>query len=87
MRNLESVNLELLGLGDADLDQELANVVSLIALKLHYFTVLWMLHHCSVTGELLLACLDDLLLVVVVGDSLDGGQCLASVSLLDSNVN
>lgn len=34
----------------------------------------------------LLACLDDTLLVVILGDALDSGQCLATVPLLNTNV-
>lgn len=50
---LETVHLQLVGLGDANFGQKLANVVALIALQLNHFTILGMIDHGAVTGELL----------------------------------
>ena len=46
-----------------------------------------MLHNSSITGELLLSHLDDLLEVVLGAEALHRGQCLPAVSLLDPDVD
>jgi len=56
---LKPVNLELIWLCKSRLRQPLTNVFSLISLKLQDLSVLWMLDHCSVASELLLARTDD----------------------------
>jgi hypothetical protein len=84
---LETVHLELLLLGNAYSREILAHIVSLIALQLNDLTILWMLYDCTITRELLLESTDDLLLVKFVSDTLDSGQCLATISLLNSYVN
>ena len=104
---LEAVHLELLLLGQADLDEELADAGALVALQLDDLSVLWVVHHRPVAGKLLegkechylrrdgivrwkthlLADLDNLLLVVVVGEALHGSQRLAAIALLDAHVD
>ena len=104
---LEAVDFELFWFCDLHFGQELADVVPLVALQLDHFTVLRVLHNCSITRELLnrstemtsgqrsksdrktylLACLHDLLLVVIVWNALNCGQCLPAVPLLDTDVN
>lgn len=50
---LETVHLQLIGLGNANFGQKLANVVALIALQLNHFTILGVIDHGAVTGKLL----------------------------------
>jgi len=81
------VNFQLLRLSDVDLGEELTNIVSLVALKLDDLSVLGMLDDGAVTGEILLACPDYLLFIKVIRNSLHGCEGLATVTLLDTNVN
>lgn len=83
----EAVHLELLWLGNADARQELADVVALVALQLHDFPVLGVLHHRAIAGKLLFAGPHDFLLVIVIRYALHGCEGLSTVSLLDPNVN
>lgn len=50
---LEAVQFELLLLGDSNACQILAHVVALVTLKLNDLSILWVLHHGAVAGELL----------------------------------
>ena len=50
---LESVNLQLLLLDDANLQKKLANVLPLVALKLNDLSVLRVFNHSPITGEFL----------------------------------
>jgi len=81
------VDLELFLLGNSYLGKKLANIVPLVALQLNNLPVFWVFNHSAVAGKVLLTCPYNLLLVEVVRDALDGGQCFASISLLDSNVD
>ena len=51
--NLETVNLQLLGFGDANLGEKLNDVVSLIALQLDYLTILGMFDNSTIASEFL----------------------------------
>lgn len=84
---LETVHLQLIGLGNANFGQKLANVVALIALQLNHFTILGVIDHGAVTGKLLFACFHNFLFIEIVGDALHGGQRLATVTLLNPNVD
>jgi len=84
---LKPVNLELIWLCKSRLRQPLTNVFSLISLKLQDLSVLWMLDHCSVASELLLASTDDFFQVIFGRQPLDRGESFPSVSLLDSYVD
>jgi len=84
---LKPVNLELIWLCKSRLRQPLTNVFSLISLKLQDLSVLWMLDHCSVASELLLARTDDFFQVILRGEPLDRGESFPSVSLLDPYVD
>jgi len=55
---LEAVDFELLLLGQVNLDEELADILALVSLKLDHFTILWVLNHCPIAGKLLLEGLD-----------------------------
>lgn len=84
--DLETVDLDLL-LVDATLGgQESRDFGTLIALELNDRSQLLILHKSSVASEILLEDLEHALLVKVLGQSLDGGQGLASVTLLDTNI-
>ena len=84
---LETVNLELVLLHQTAADEQLADVLPLIALKLQNLSILRVIHHGPVTGKLLLGHLDDLLEVVLVTQALHSGQGLPAVPLLDPDVN
>lgn len=62
-------------------NEELLNVLSLVSLKLNDLTHLGVVHDSAITGELLLDDLEDLLLIKLLGETLDGGQGLASIAL------
>jgi len=81
------VHLQLFRLGDADLREELTNVVPLVALQLDHLAVLGVLDDGAVAREVFLARSDYLLLVEVIGDALNRGQGFPSVTLLDSDVD
>lgn len=51
--SLETMNLQLVGLGKARLGKPLANVLALVALQLQHFAVLGVLDHCSIACKLL----------------------------------
>ena len=87
MVGLEAVNLELVVLGDADLLQEHAHIVPLVALQLDDLAVLGVLDHGAVAGEVLLEGAHELLLVELLADALHGRQRLAAIALLDADVD
>jgi len=60
---------------------------SLVTLQLDDLSVLWVLNDGAVAGKLLFQRLDDSLFVKLLRDSLNRGEGLASVPLLDSDVN
>lgn len=51
---LEAVDFELLILGQVSISEEQADILALVTLQLDHFTILWVLDHCPVAGELLL---------------------------------
>lgn len=61
--------------------EELLNILALIALELDDLTHLRVAHDGAIAGELLLDDLEDLLLVELLGETLDSGQGLATVAL------
>jgi hypothetical protein len=60
---LEAVDLQVVTLAQALVDEELTHVVALVALKLDHRPVLGVLHHTAVAAELLLERLEHLLVV------------------------
>ena len=54
MRMVSKKYLDKLTAGHSHLHQEVFHGITLISLQLYNFTVFWMLHHCSITIELLL---------------------------------
>lgn len=67
--------------------QKLRNLDSLIALHLNNFPQFFILDNVTVTGKVLLQHLQDLLQVVLIGNTLHCGQRLSPVSLLDPDVD
>lgn len=61
--------------------EELLNILALVALELDDLTHLGVAHDGAIASELLLDHLEDLLLVELLGETLDSGQGLATVAL------
>lgn len=61
--------------------EELLNILALIALELDDLTHLGVAHDGAIASELLLDHLEDLLLVELLGETLDSRQGLATVAL------
>ena len=61
--------------------QEFLNVLALVSLELDDLTHFGVGDYGSIAGELLLDDLEDLLLVKLLGQTLHGGQRLASIAL------
>ena len=61
--------------------QEILDILALISLELDDLTHLGVCDYGSITGEFLLDDLEDLLLVKLLGQTLHGGQRLASIAL------
>ena len=67
-------------------DKEVANVVSLISLKLNNLSVLLIIHNSTVASEALLPGLQDQLQVQVSSQSLNSGDTFTTISLLNTNM-
>ena len=90
MPRLETVDLDGLGIQLQALllvDQELLHILALVALQLDHLSHLRVVDDGAIARELLLDHLEDLLLVEFLGQALDRGQCLATIALLDADVN
>ena len=61
--------------------QEILDILALISLELDDLTHLGVCDYGSITGEFLLDDLEDLLLVKLLGQALNGSQGLASIAL------
>ena len=85
--DLKTMNFELILLDESAADQQLADVLALVALQLQHLAVLGVVHHRPVTRELLLSNLDDLLEIVLVREPLHRRQGLPAVPLLDPDVH
>lgn len=81
---LETVDLDGLGIQLEALllvDKEFLHILALVSLQLNHLSHLGVDDDCSIAGKLLLDHLEDLLLVELLGQSLDCGQGLASIPL------
>jgi hypothetical protein len=65
-------------------DHKVPNVLSLVSLKLNDLTHLGVVHDSAIAGKLLLDHLENLFLVKLLRETLDGSQGLSSISLLDT---
>lgn len=72
--NIETKSLLLVG-------QEVLDVFALIALELDDFAHLGIAYDGAIAGKLLFDHFEDLLLVKLLGETLDGRQCLAAIAL------
>jgi hypothetical protein len=86
---LETVNLDGIGLELETVlgGQELLEILSLVTLQLNHLTHLRVRDNGAIASELLLDDLENLLLVKLLGQTLNGSQSLTAIALLNSNVN
>jgi hypothetical protein len=66
--------------------QEVLDILSLIALELDDFAHLSIAHDGAIAGKLLLDHFEDLLLVKLLGETLDGRQGFAAIALCSTSV-
>jgi len=74
-------------LGDAFFDEEVGYLETLITLELDDLTGLLIINEGAVTSKFLLECLQELLGIIFFGQALEGCESLASVPLLDTDVD
>lgn len=85
-RRLETMDLDGLRIQLQPLlliDQELLHILALVALELDHLAHLGVVDDGAIAGELLLDDLEDLLLVELLWQALDRGQCLATIALCE----
>jgi hypothetical protein len=68
-------------------DQEFLNILSLVTLELNDFSHLTVRHDGTIAGKLLFDHLEDLLLIEFLGETLDCGQSLTTIALLDTDMD
>lgn len=68
-------------------NQEFLNIFALITLELNDLSHLTVGYNGTIAGKLLLDDLEDLLLVEFLGQALDGSQSLATIALLNADVD
>ena len=81
------MNLDLVLPDKASLNEEVGDVLTLVALELDDLAKLLVLHHGSVAAELLLEVLEDLLVAELLLQPLHCCQTLLSIPLLNSYVH
>jgi len=87
---LEAMDLDGLGVDLQALllvDKEVFHGIALVALELDHVAGLLIVHNGTVAGKLLLDDLEDLFEIELGRDALDGGQGLATIALLDADVD
>jgi len=67
--------------------EELLNILALISLKLNHFAHLSVDDDGAIASKFLLDDLEDFLLVKLLRKTLDSGQSLTTIALLNTNVN
>lgn len=67
--------------------EELLNIFALITLKLNHLSHLAVDDDSAIASKFLLDDLEDLLLIELLGKTLDGCQSLTTIALLNTNVN
>lgn len=77
------MNLDLILLDEAGLNEELGDVLALIALELDYLAQLLVLHHIPIATEVLLQVLEDLVVAEIFLQPLNCSQTLLPIPLLD----
>ena len=83
----KTMNLDLVLPDKASLNEEVGDVLTLVALELDDLAKLLVLHHGSVAAELLLEVLEDLLVAELLLQPLHCGQTLLPIPLLNSNMH
>lgn len=81
--HLKPMDFQLVVFGQSNLDEELADVLALVALQLNHFSILRVLDHSTIAGKFLLERLHQFLFIVIIRDALDSGEGLPAVPLLD----
>jgi len=66
--------------------EELLNILTLISLELNHLSHLSVDDDSAIASELLFNDLEDLLLVKLLGETLNSGQSLTTIALLNTNV-
>jgi hypothetical protein len=86
---LETVDFDGLGVHFETrwVDEEVLHGIALISLQLDDISGLLVLDYGTIASELLLDDLQDFLEVELCWDAFDGGQSLAAVALLDTDVD
>lgn len=84
---LETVHLDVGLRRDAFLHNERRHLLSLIALKLDNLAQIFVVDNGTVACELLLKRLQELFLIILLGQSLECRERLSTVPLLDTDVN
>lgn len=69
------------------IDQEFLDIFALITLKLDHLAHLSVIDDCAIASEFLLDDLEDLLLIEFLGQTLDSSQGLATIALLNPNMD
>lgn len=90
LQGLESVDFDGLSIESQTvllIGHELLDIFTLIALELNHLSHLGVVDDGAIAGELLLDDLENLLLVELLGQTLDRGQSLATITLLNADVN
>jgi len=89
MLHLETVDLDglLVKLETIFTGQELLNILALVALKLDHLSHLSVNDDGAIASEFLLDDLEDLLLIEFLWETLDSCQSLATISLLDTDMD
>lgn len=72
---------------DTIVDEEVGDLGTLITLQLNDLAHLFVFDEGAVASKLLLEGFEELLRVVLLGQALQSGQCLPSISLLNTNVD
>lgn len=68
-------------------DQEFLDIFALITLKLNHLAHLSVIDDGAIASEFLLDDLEDLFLIELLGQALDSSQGLATIALLDPNMD
>jgi len=87
---LETVDLDGLAIKAQALllvGQEVLNILALVSLQLDHLSHLSVCDDGAIAGKLLLDDFENLLLVELLGQSLDGGQSLTTITLLNTNMD
>jgi len=82
----ETVNLDS-GLGDTLLDEECRDLLTLVSLELYNLAGLFVINESTVAREFLLEGFQEFLCIVLFGETLQSSQSLATVPLLDTDVD